>query len=201
MDITPIFRPPYPPKAGFFFFLAFFFSFSLLAKDATRAENTNASFLLFYQPLFEMEPVEAKTYLQQVRSLFKKNQEEAIEQVLLGRPSSDKCQRKGLQTCSQALYFHQNCIPKKNKASQFCYKKAKSIPAGHFQEPIFNRIQWNKFAVGVNYFCNKNPSQVCPLLSELQEKYMKSYLQLMAQRRKAKEQKANGPLPKLKKGQ
>ncbi len=196
MDITPIFRPPTPPKAGFFFFITLFFAFTSLAKEATVPENTNAPFLVFYQPLYEHSHADSKNYVKKVRKLFADHSVKEVERLLVAKPNQENCLKKKLDTCSQALYFHSLCIPKKQQPSQYCQRNTRVVSANYFKEPVFNRLQWNKFAVIVNYFCNKKPAKVCNELSKLHDEFMKSYYKIMAQRRQSKKEQSKITSPK-----
>lgn len=181
------------------FFIVILSCLNLWAKKQGKDDNQDPTpFLLFYQPLFEMSPIKAKSYLSEVRKLFASHQEENTEFLLMAKPSNDDCLKKGLNSCLPALYMQERCIPKDQKASLYCLKKGKS-PKLHFKEPIFNRIEWNKFAVQLTYFCNKNSAKVCAPLAQLHDRYMKDYKALMAERRKQQEQYRQSPFKKMRK--
>ncbi len=180
-------------------FFVIFLSLNLaVAKTEKKIKNSNTPFLLLYQPLFEMKSKEAANYIVKVRQLFTVYQDPSIDKVLVEEETQPRCKDRGLNTCAKALYFHHHCIPKEKKASIYCNRGAKPVPDAHFKEPVFNRIEWNKFAIGVNNFCNRNSAKVCPKLASLHDQYMKQYMAMMAERRKQKELKSLTPLEKIK---
>lgn len=181
-------------------FILFFFTLSLcFAKTGNKLKNSNTPFLLLYQPLFEMKPKEAATYVGKVRQLFSVYQDPSVDKVLIDEAPKPNCQKRQLATCVEALFFHNHCVPKGKKASVYCSSRAQPVPDAHFKEPVFNRIEWNKFALGVNNFCNRQKAKVCPKLAKLHDQYMKQYMAMMAERRKQKELQSMTPLEKIKK--
>jgi hypothetical protein len=174
MDITPIFRPPTPPQGGLLFFIGLVSSLTIQAKDPVRPENTQAPFVLFYQPLTRLPDAKAKAYIQKLRGIFQSNEEVAVEKLLVAQPNSRKCQRQQLWTCAKALFLHARCVPKKQHPSRFCPRHTPPIPSNHFKEPLFNRLEWNQWALRVNYHCNTQPASVCQRLSELHNQVMRN---------------------------
>lgn len=145
---------------------------SLLAHSAPpeKAENTQAAFMLYYQPLQDLDRSESRTYIRSVRKLLVNSKDPKLKKLLQGKEKGKTCLRKGLNTCK------------------------------FFSDPVFNRIDWNKFALSINIHCNLNKSKDCPGLATLHDSFMKKYLKLVRNRKKEREKKKKGLFKKINKG-
>lgn len=128
MDITPIFRPPTPPKAGIFFLSAFFSLNFAFAKPAKKSEPSQ--FVIYFQTIADMSPQLSKSYIDNLSALLAK-----------GKVTLDK------------KYRHKD----------------------FFNEGVFNRIQWNHFAIQINQFCNSGFNNTCLEIAKLRAEYVKKY--------------------------
>jgi hypothetical protein len=77
--------------------------------------------------------------------------------------------------------------------------KLPKMPIQNFNDPVFDRIEWNKYALHVSYFCNKNKAKVCPELAKLYTSLMSQYSSLILQRKKERENRRQHPFKKMRK--
>ena len=165
MDTTPIFRPPTPPKAGFFFLILFICSIGF-SNDSKDPEEPS-SYVLYFQPLHEFEWSQTRNYLNQLMSSLKANQKQELAKILKSENSKQICLKKGIPSCEK-----------------------------FFKEPVFNRIEWNKFSIGLNHYCHNHKNPTCDQLAKSHNNFFRSYLVLLRQRKMRREELMKKPYAK-----
>ncbi len=171
--LRPFFARLTPPRRASFFQLilinrksdmlhlilashTFLISFSSMAEPPEKAQNPPATFMLYYQPLFEFDEPEGQKYVSELKKILALGKVDQIKNILRVSEKAKLCLNFGLKKC------------------------------GFKKDPVHNRIEWNKIALSMNYFCNKNPSPICAPLAKQYGDYMKKYFRLMRERKKKK---------------
>ncbi len=63
--------------------------------------------------------------------------------------------------------FKESQEPELLSILQTSFPNQKGLPTGPFNEPVFQRISWNTFALKVTLYCNKKPSKTCLKIFEI----------------------------------
>ena len=150
----------------------------------SKVPNEPSSFVLYFQPLFTFENKASQDYLRQLKIILSHNDSLSFEKLLITIEESPICQSKKLPSCAEVLYSKSRCVPHNKIPSRYCLKRSGKIKQSFFQEPVFNRIQWNQLSLKLNRYCNENKNKICPELAKLHDKYMKKYWKIIKQRKK-----------------
>lgn len=194
-------RLPPPWRASFFLIHIFkfpiqilmfskvLFSLFILLPSASAVESP-AGFILLFQPLYELPTSTTQPYLAQLRKILHDLPDKNIDRLLIRNYQNDTCAKKKLKTCVHGLYSTNKCLHKKDSPSKICFKKTKNRATNsYFEESVFNRLNWNHFAIQISHSCQKSLSKTCKALGLLHSKYFKIYRNFIIQKRKKQKSK------------
>lgn len=175
----------------YFAFLAIFLGLSLQAKP-----NKPAGFVLFFQPLYQLPENTTQSYINELRILLSESNDKNLNSFILKKYQNDTCYKKKSMTCLHGLYKTKQCSSLSEIAVKTCLKKSgNSSSSSYFQESVFNRLQWNHFALQLSHYCQLKITTHCQKLSLLHEKYLKIYRDRFSKKKpkkkKVKEKKFN----------
>lgn len=152
MDITPIFCPPTPPKAGFFF-LAFFFLFqSVFAEQKTAPSiQTNklespSGWVMYFLPLQEFPKHTSLQYVRELSVLLKQSKNQKIKNRSIPKIISDDLEEpvfKRIEWNRMATDLNKFCL---NNGTETCKQLAqhRSQYYVQYQKFVGDRKKWRK---------------------------------------------------------
>jgi hypothetical protein len=160
----------------------------LLAKASKKSPSVSG-FVLYYQPLLEFDSKHVSAYMDALRVELMEHSDPALNRLVTDPNPSPYCSKRKFKSCLFLIYQTKDCIPKKQTPSYFCFKKAKDFKKDSFKEPVFKRMEWNRWATAVNKHCLKLQSKTCHSLHRLRNYFMAKY-QKKIRRIKKKRKKA-----------
>ncbi|NQZ19874.1 MAG: hypothetical protein HRT44_11535 [Bdellovibrionales bacterium] len=162
----------------------------LVSAFASHAKKTEAGFVLFFQPLYELPQITSQSYLSELRELIKSDNDTQINALIMQKYQNDICAKKNMKSCVQGLYAKNRCLKNSQQAGIICFNKSIKAKTHHyFEESVFNRQQWNHFALNLSRHCQKTQSSSCQKLHKLHGKFFKIYRDFIIKKRKSKKAK------------
>ncbi len=155
-------------KTVILFFLCALFSSH---NSEARHSQTPTGFVLFFQKLSELSSEDSLEYIFNLREQLKNSKELELEKMLYSTKESQHCQKLKKPSCRQALYGKDLCIPPKKVASDYCEKISKPLKQNVLEDPLFDRMPWNRWALSVNQLCIQKLTLACKKLSKLHDKF------------------------------
>jgi hypothetical protein len=131
------------------------------------------SYVHYFQPLSELPPHQSMEYVKSLRRHLKNTGSVDMEKQLYSNSESSHCKKQRRPSCREAIYGADLCIPEKQVASDFCEKISQPLKFNPFQDPLFDRLRWNKWALAINQICLKQNLKVCTLLGNQHQTYLK----------------------------
>ena len=86
-------------------------------------------------------------------------------------------------------------ILKQSKDNELKKWKLPKISQNDLNEPVFNRIEWNRMATKLNQYCLKNQAETCSHLSVHRRQYLVRYQKFITDRKKWREEKMKSKSP------
>ncbi len=144
-------------------------------KNIKQNQETQSEFLIYYQPLSRLQNNQVSDYIQTIQLYFKNERDPHFNELLTDPNPSPFCTKHHFKSCLHLIYNTKDCIPKKQTPAAFCHSKAKKMTKDDFAEPVFDRINWNRWALKINRFCFTTQNEVCLKLVKLRSQYMDLY--------------------------
>ena len=155
----------------------------VMAKPKPKRDHANPGYILFFQPLTDLPQTISQKYLRELAELLRESSSPTLNNLIVERTLQDNCFKMGLKSCQPGIYGYNVCFKQNKDPGYFCYKYGKLNSIRYFQESVFNRLHWNRFALRFNYACVNRETSLCKKIHKLNIKYLGLYFKQVNQKR------------------